>query len=182
MPKLDFRPIPPLTEKHVYKLFDNIRVDVITECWEWLGYVNPDNEYGQFSMGQEHFLVHRVSYTHIIGPIPDGLVLDHLCRFRRCANPWHAEPITNKENILRGEGPSARQARQTHCEKGHPLEGDNLKITPSGKRRCRECIRIHKRSPEELERQRQHYWANRESESLRQKANYLKRKARQLES
>ena len=85
------------------------------ECWPWLGYVHP-NGYGQFGRGAER-LPHRIAYQYLIGPIPDGLVLDHLChtadpqcadtvncRHRRCCNPEHLEPVTRFENIARGRG------------------------------------------------------------------------------
>src|SRR5258706_11387542 len=87
-------------------------------CWPWLAYKKPEG-YGHFRIGRDIKLVHRISYEMLIGAIPEGLQLDHLCRIRSCVNPLHLEPVTNKENVLRGEGITAKQSRQTHCLRGH---------------------------------------------------------------
>lgn len=86
--------------------------------------------------------VHRTSYEVFRGPIPVGLVIDHLCRNRLCCNPDHLEAVTFRENIRRGESVMAQKARATHCLKGHPLSGDNVYILPKNNtRRCRKCNR-----------------------------------------
>lgn len=105
------------------------------ECWEWQG--PRHNGYGSFYGGREARTVrtHRFAYELLAGPVPAGLVLDHLCRNRACCNPAHLEPVTNRENILRGEGFPGLRARQTHCKHGHELSGDNLRID----RGCRDC-------------------------------------------
>lgn len=86
---------------------------------------------------------HRLAYEELRGPIPSGLELDHKCRVRGCVNPWHLEPVTTAENIRRGIGRPAENARKAVCLRGHPLSGDNLYRSPSGLggRRCRSCRR-----------------------------------------
>lgn len=112
------------------------------DCIVWWGAVQPDG-YGVWpsSGGRYHRrrpYAHRVIYEETLGPIPAGLTLDHLCRNRTCVNPSHLEPVTNRENILRGESLSARRARQTECYRGHPLSGENL-YSWGGRRYCRKC-------------------------------------------
>jgi hypothetical protein len=112
-------------------------------CWEWTGYLTPGG-YGQAWVPGDHMrLTHRVTYTQLVGPIPAGLGLDHLCRNRRCCNPRHLEPVTNRVNTARGATIAAEHAARTHCPEGHPLKGDNLE--PShlavGGRKCRTCNR-----------------------------------------
>ena len=77
--------------------------------------------------------------------IPDGKELDHLCRNRKCVNPKHLESVTHRENILRGETIMAENARKTHCWRGHPLSGKNLKLKPNGHRQCRACAAMRSR-------------------------------------
>ena len=100
--------------------------------------------YGRIRCSQERRTarVHRVMYEHFVGPIPAGLVLDHLCRVPRCCNPYHLEPVTNLENYLRGD----RKSGITQCPAGHPYSEANtyLYVTGSGQRRrhCRICRRL----------------------------------------
>lgn len=108
-------------------------------CWLWTG--GTVNGYGRFYYEYRDRPAHRVSYQLLVGEIPIGLQLDHLCRVRGCVNPAHLEPVTRRENILRGEGASARCAAATHCPQGHPYAGANLYVAPSGYRVCRECRR-----------------------------------------
>lgn len=108
-------------------------------CWEWRAYRRPDG-YGVFNTDHSRPLrAHRVAYELVVGPIPAGLTVDHLCRNRGCVNPAHLEPVTMKENTLRGMSSPATRARQTHCKNGHPLSGGNLRIDKFGRRRCRRC-------------------------------------------
>jgi hypothetical protein len=111
-------------------------------CWLW-GASLMGLGYAQFWDPYEYkpCLGHVFAYKAFVGPIPDGLHLDHLCRVRHCVNPAHLEPVTHAENVLRGEGISAVNARKTHCKHGHPLSGENLYLRPDGGRQCRECRR-----------------------------------------
>lgn len=84
---------------------------------------------------------HRVAFELIRGCIPNGLVLDHLCRNRGCVNPDHLEPVTFRENIMRGVGYTAQQARKTHCRHGHEFTVENTYVWRGG-RICRTCRRI----------------------------------------
>lgn len=82
-------------------------------CWPWTGYVGR-NGYGYAAKGK---LAHRLAYEAIVGPVPVGLDLDHLCRVRACVNPAHLEPVTRAENLWRGA-----LARLTACPRGHPYD------------------------------------------------------------
>jgi len=122
------------------------------ECWTWLG---PLGETG-YPYGTHEGRVrrmHRVVYELLVGPIPDGLQLDHLCRNRSCVNPEHLEPVTGRENKLRGDTVNARNAHKTHCDHGHLLSGRNVAVY-QGKRQCRACDARRKR--ERYARERSH--------------------------
>ncbi len=106
-------------------------------CWLWTAYTYLG--YGMFHVnGRGPIRSHRWAYESWHGPVPAPLVLDHLCRVRNCVNPAHLEPVTNRENGLRGVGFVAREARKTHCPQGHEYTPDNTKLE-SGKRKCRTC-------------------------------------------
>lgn len=109
------------------------------ECWPWTGALRGLG-YGQFSIGNDLPTIgaHRVAYHLVKGPIPDGLTIDHLCGNPACCNPAHLEAVTMRENILRGNGIGARNARKTHCKNGHPFDGDNL-VVRNGRRCCVTC-------------------------------------------
>jgi hypothetical protein len=122
-------------------IMDRLVLDPETGCWNWQGATNGAG-YGCVSFGgRQGLFVHRVVLEHTRG-IPEGLVVDHLCRNPLCANPEHLEAVTHRENILRGKGPIPENAAKTHCPKGHELSGDNLVVTKAGHRRCRECRRL----------------------------------------
>lgn len=104
------------------------------ECWLWTAAVNPVSGYGLIGEGGrgQMLYAHRVSYELNVGPIPEGMTLDHLCNVRRCVNPAHLDPCTTEENSHRGE------ARRATCRRGH-LKAEHSYMTPYGRSRCRAC-------------------------------------------
>lgn len=119
-------------------------------CWQWTGNKHPDNGYARIWFDRhDDRLAHRVAYEWAKGPIPEGLVLDHLCRNRSCVNPSHLEPVTSVENVMRGESAWAINARKTHCLRGHPFSDENTRVY-GGMRHCLECGRIRKRERRKL--------------------------------
>ena len=115
------------------------------ECWPWTASLTTGG-YGQFEWQGKTQYAHRVAYTLMIGSIPEGLQLDHLCRTRHCVNVRHLEAVTSKVNALRGVGICAQNARLIQCPAGHLYSKDNTYIYPnSGARRCRTCRRIQQR-------------------------------------
>jgi hypothetical protein len=107
-------------------------------CWLWTASLKP-NGYGAFRHQGRMQRAHRVAYELLVGPIPVGLQLDHLCRTLRCVNPAHLEPVTGSVNIRRGTSVAALRARQTHCKHGHPFDETNTYLYPNGVRECRTC-------------------------------------------
>lgn len=134
------------------------------ECWEWMG-GRATNGYGYVSRGRARskIVAHRVVYTIYRGQIPDGLPLDHLCRNRGCVNPEHLEPVSMRENTLRGLSPSAVHARKTHCIRGHEFTQENTYLSSRESRTCRECARLH-------ERKRPSGWARQRASAERKSA------------
>lgn len=121
-----------------------------TGCWEFQGH-RDQHGYGNIGLGGRggrQTKAHRVTYEALVAEIPEGLVIDHLCRNKSCVNPAHLEPVTQRENLRRadawGAAASARRAR-THCPQGHPYDAENTYVTPSGSRDCRACRRAASR-------------------------------------
>lgn len=109
-------------------------------CWIWTG-ARLANGYGVITVAGKSLKAHRFSYEHFVGPIPDDLVPDHLCRNHPCVNYDHLEPVTTRENLLRGIGFAATNSSKTHCPYGHPYSGDNLHVMANRRRVCRACKR-----------------------------------------
>ena len=120
------------------------------ECWLWMASRNTAG-YGRMQFNYKHHVAHRLSWELHVGPIPDGLVIDHLCRNTSCVNPAHLEPVTDRVNILRGTAPTAEAARKTHCPKGHAYAGSNLKMY-KGFRMCATCKKVQARETYRLRR------------------------------
>jgi hypothetical protein len=116
-------------------------VDTETGCWVWMAARNARG-YGVVKADGKTQLAHRVYYEQHVGPIPSGLVIDHLCRNRACVNPSHMEPVTNKVNILRGISPPAANAGKRQCDNGHEYTPENTYVRrDTGARMCRTCRR-----------------------------------------
>ena len=117
---------------------NRVQVDASTGCWNWVG--AQRNGYGLTDHGGVQYYVHRVYWVAYREEIDVDIEMDHLCRNRRCLNPDHLEPTTRRINTLRGESFAAVNAEKTHCPAGHPLEGENVRVTESG-RSCWTCNR-----------------------------------------
>lgn len=121
-------------------------------CWRWT--VSTNHGYGQFYLHGKPARAHRLAYELLVGPIPGGLTLDHLCHtrdetcrggddcpHRRCVNPAHLEAVSDLTNRQRGRSPGAEHARVTHCPQNHEYTPENTRITTRGGRVCRTCHR-----------------------------------------
>ncbi len=143
------RPAPP-----VHQNFWG-RVLVGDGCWGWIGTRN-NRGYGRYRAvrgSNREVVAHRIAYEMVIGAVPDGLQLDHLCRNRGCVNPWHLEPVTCRENLMRGVGFSAVNAMKTHCPEGHEYTAANtyINVRRYG-RHCRTCAMLYQRRLRAYER------------------------------
>lgn len=108
-------------------------------CWVWVGALN-NGGYGRFRVDNREVLAHRWSYEHFVGEIPDGLHIDHLCRTTACVNPEHLEPVTHRENVLRGI--AGERMRTGVCGRGHDLTDPEVGYTTAkGALGCRACNR-----------------------------------------
>lgn len=114
------------------------RVDASGDCWEWTG-SKTSYGYGIVIRNWRRTGAHREAYRLLVGPIPEGLTIDHLCRNHSCVNPDHLEPVTRAENVRRGI-PAGYWGKQPRCTKGHPYTPDNI-YHYQGRRHCKECRR-----------------------------------------
>lgn len=121
------------------------KVDKTDTCWLWTGATRPTG-YGQFWLNGQCIGAHRAAYLLLVGPIPEGLQLDHLCRTPRCVNPAHLEPVTQLENTMRGESFAVTNALKTHCPNGHPYSIENTLHSRTSGRICRICRRAREAS------------------------------------
>lgn len=104
------------------------------DCWVWTGQFDRHG-YGKFSVGGKTVYAHRFAYQDMVGDIPEGLVLDHLCRHPACVNPWHLDPVTNVVNIKRARG---TEVPRDACRNGHPYTDETVYVL-RGIRFCRTC-------------------------------------------
>lgn len=132
------------------------KVRMTDGCWVWTaGRSTNQFGHGVFSVGRGVSKgAHRFMYEQVVGPIPEGCVLDHLCRNTSCVRPDHLEPVPQRVNLHRGTSPVAINAAKTECKRGHPLSGDNLIVTKTGCRQCRECRRTKDRLRRAARKQR----------------------------
>jgi hypothetical protein len=135
------------------RFWEKVEIDPKSGCWAWTACKN-DEGYGWFWLAGRMRRAHRLAYRVLVGEMPSGLVGDHLCRVRRCVNPEHLEPVTQRENTIRGDTAPARNVAKTHCEHGHEFTEDNISAWAKarGRRQCRVCER--RRAREQAERRR----------------------------
>jgi hypothetical protein len=125
-----------LDERTASRFWRKVERGAPDACWSWTG-TRHSKGYGSFSLHGRQVLAHRVAWQAVRGPIPSGLVVDHLCQQPLCQNPLHMALVTAGENVLRGRGPTAVNARRSHCPAGHVYDGRGWR----GERRCLACQR-----------------------------------------
>ena len=134
-----------MTDKD-FERFSRLAIPQPSGCIEWIGARHPHGGYGCFGTKQNGKWglrrAHRIAYMHFVGPIPDGLTIDHLCRNTACVNPSHLEAVTDRVNVLRGSSPPALNSRKTHCKYGHEFTAENIYRTASNGRKCRTCQQL----------------------------------------
>lgn len=127
------------TRKYKYTLQEAIwdKITVTGFCWLWEGYVSKEG-YGYSTFEGKGRIAHRHVYELLVGPIPKGLQLDHLCRVRNCVNPDHLEPVTPRENLMRGFTHARSNSEKTHCAQGHEYNEANTYYDKT-QRSCKAC-------------------------------------------
>lgn len=126
------------------------------DCWEWTGTLSGNGGYGRIHVGDKDLRVHRLTYVLTNGPIPDGLVIDHICRNKRCSNPDHLRAVDVRTNSIENSVSfSAINAAKTACKNGHALTEDNTYVQKkTGFRYCRTCARARSLAYERRRREK----------------------------
>lgn len=119
-----------------------VSLDKYIPCWTWLASLDRHG-YGQFRLNGRTRRAHQVAWECIVGPIPTGKELDHLCGRPSCVNPAHLDPVSHAENIRRGKG-GEHQRIKSHCPQGHPYNEENTRMY-EGRRYCRACHKFSTR-------------------------------------
>lgn len=128
-----------MSPDRVARLFPDHFTVLDDGCWAWTrGKIKSG--YGAVVIAGRLWPAHRAFYEIYVGPVPEGLDLDHLCRVRHCVNPAHLEAVTRRVNLLRGDTLAAFNAEKTHCPQGHPYDAQNTKVYKN-RRYCRTCQR-----------------------------------------
>lgn len=133
-----------ITELDQKRFWSKVALPDGNGCMLWMA--STWDGYGRFKLADTMRQAHRLSYVLAFGEIPAGLLLDHLCRVRHCVAPLHLEAVTSAENTHRGKTIAAANAAKTQCPQGHPYDGENLHVSPSGGRRCMACQRRRDRA------------------------------------
>ena len=126
----------------------------VGDCWQWTASTTGGG-YGQFFPGDgRRWRAHRWLWTQLVGPLPEGLEADHMCRNPRCVNPDHIRIVTKAENLLARPSIQAAKAK-THCKSGHVFTEENTYITSEGRRQCRTCNRNRRRARKARQRRKE---------------------------
>lgn len=149
--------------------------DPQTGCWRWIAYIKS-NGYAYFGLSREegNVYAHRWAYEYFVGPIPEGMDLDHLCRTRDCVNPAHLEPVPRRTNLLRGKTTPAVNVAKTRCPQGHEYSPENTYVDSTGARHCKACRLERSRSDRMREYQRR-YRLEHPDQGREARARYLER-------
>jgi hypothetical protein len=179
MPKIEYLIVDHLSIKELTRIFSKIVVNPVTQCWEWTSAFDSHGYSLVWYKGANE-RVHRLLYAWAVKPIPKGRrkgipVLDHIiCDNPPCCNPSHVRLCQNRDNVLRGNGTSANNARKTHCKRGHPLPPKELnrnqrecKICKAEAARLRRTVGPNSKLIRQKEREnaRRYYWATKATPS-----------------